>query len=216
MTDEPAPLTVLGASTPERVDAARNRATILRAARDLLTEAPGEVSMQDVARRAGVGVGTVYRRFSDRHGLLLAVLDEGEQAFQREFIQGPAPLGPGSAGTADPARRIQAFVHAHLDRTIADLDLRLALDPAGRGSGEPYRTWHLHLRTLCVALGPQRVPDADYWADLLLAALAPGLVRDQLDAGATSEALHAAVDVVVCRLVGDRCDPAAGSLPRMP
>lgn len=203
MTERPASVTLLGAAVPERADATRNRIAILRAARDLLSESPGEVSMQDVARRAGVGVGTVYRRFGDRRGLLLGVLDEGERGFQRKFLQGPAPLGPGRSGEVDPALRLRAFMHAQLDRTIEDLDLRLALVSGDRGPGEPYRTWHLHLRTLGTALGPHRVPDAHYWADLLLAALAPGLVSDQLEAGATPTALHAAVDVVVRRLLSE-------------
>lgn len=155
-------------------------------------------------------MGTVYRRFGDRHGLLLGVLDEGERAFQLDFLQGPGPLGPGTSGAVESEWRLQAWMHAQLDRTMADLDLRLALDPGDRGAGEPYRTWHRHLRTLCTAMGPTRVPDPCYWADLLLAALAPGLVSRQLDAGATPEALHGAVDVVMRRLLSD-ADPRASA-----
>lgn len=185
----------------ERADAARNRILILQAARQLLTDDPDGVSMQAVAARAGVGVGTVYRRFGDRQGLLLAVLDEGERDFQGAFMGGPAPLGPGPSGEVDPALRILAFVHTLLDRTIADLELRVALERNDSRAAEPYRTWHLHLRTLCRSVGDEQAPDPHYWADLLLAALSPGLVRDQLSAGATPEALHTAVDVVVRRLL---------------
>ncbi len=185
----------------ERADAARNRILILQAARGLLADGPDEVSMQEVAARAGVGVGTLYRRFGDRQGLLLAVLDEGEREFQGAFMAGPAPLGPGAGGRADPVQRIGAFVHTLLDRTIADLELRVALERSNSRAAEPYRTWHLHLRTLCRAVGDEQVPDPHYWADLLLAALSPGLVRDQLAAGATPEALHTSVDVVVRRLL---------------
>lgn len=201
VSGEPVPIPLGTPPRRERADAVRNRAAVVRAARAMLREHPGEVSMQDVADRAGVGVGTVYRRFGDRQGLLLAVLDEGEREFQRGFLRGPAPLGPGPSGDLDPALRIVAFVHELLDRTITDLEVRLALERSDSRADEPYRTWHLHLHTLCVGVGRQRVPDPDYWADLLLAALAPGLVRDQLAAGATAEALHTAVEAVVHRLL---------------
>jgi AcrR family transcriptional regulator len=63
-----------------RADARRNRDQILAAARDLLVEQGVGVPMEEVARRAGVGVGTLYRRFPDRLALLRAVsLDTVEQ-----------------------------------------------------------------------------------------------------------------------------------------
>lgn len=201
MPSRPEPIALGRSPRVERADAARNRLAILQAARGLLADSAGEVSMQRVADRAGVGVGTVYRRFGDRQGLLLAVLDEDEREFQRDFIQGPGPLGPGASGEVDPGLRISAFTHELLDRTITDLEVRLALVRSESREADPYRTWHLHLRTLCVALGRQRVPDPDYWADLLLVALAPGLVHDQLESGATPAALHDALDVVVRRLL---------------
>ena len=52
--------------------------------------------MAEVAAAAGVGVGTLYRRFGDRSGLAYALIDERERAFQSAFIEGPSPLGPGA------------------------------------------------------------------------------------------------------------------------
>lgn len=201
MPSEPQPVSLMGLSRGVRADAARNRAAILEAATSLMADDPDEVSMQAVARRAGVGVGTLYRRFGDRQGLLLAVLDEGERQFQQAFLSGPAPLGPGSGEPVDPAERIRAFIHALLDRTLANLELLLAVErQEGRRAG-PHAVWHLHLRALCSALGSARVPDPHYWADLLLAALAPSVVRDQLALGARPQALHDALDVVVARVL---------------
>jgi Bacterial regulatory proteins, tetR family len=55
------------------------------------------VTTDAVASAAGVGKGTLFRRFSDRSGVLRALMDERERAFQDSFIRGPAPLGPGAS-----------------------------------------------------------------------------------------------------------------------
>jgi len=69
---------VSGAQPPRllRADAERNRQRILAAAAELFTERGLEASLDDVARRAGVGVGTVYRRFPDKASLADALFDE--------------------------------------------------------------------------------------------------------------------------------------------
>ncbi|MEU7882334.1 TetR/AcrR family transcriptional regulator [Microbispora bryophytorum] len=56
-----------------RADARRNRDLIVAAAQELFLEQGVDVPLEDVARRAGVGVGTLYRRFPDRDALLRAV-----------------------------------------------------------------------------------------------------------------------------------------------
>ncbi len=59
--------------TPLRADARRNREQIIEAARDLFVRLGPEVPMEEIARAAGVGVGTLYRRFPDRDELIKAV-----------------------------------------------------------------------------------------------------------------------------------------------
>ena len=59
---------------PLRADAERNRRRILDAAAELFAERGLHVSLDEVAERAGVGVGTVYRRFADREALVDALL----------------------------------------------------------------------------------------------------------------------------------------------
>src|SRR5262249_36864724 len=90
----------------ERADAARNREALLDAARRLLRECgPGGLTMDAIASEAGVGKGTLFRRFGDRASLFHALIDDRERSFQDAFIRGPAPLGPGA-----PAReRLTAF-----------------------------------------------------------------------------------------------------------
>ncbi|MFF4241946.1 TetR/AcrR family transcriptional regulator [Actinomadura geliboluensis] len=59
-----------------RADARRNRDKILEAARDAVAERGADAPMELIARRAGVGVGTLYRRFPDRGGLLAALAEQ--------------------------------------------------------------------------------------------------------------------------------------------
>lgn len=61
---------------PLRADAARNRERILAAARAVFAEHGLDASMDDIADRAGVGVGTVYRRFASRDALVAALFDD--------------------------------------------------------------------------------------------------------------------------------------------
>lgn len=60
---------------PERSDVTRNRAAILDAARALVAE-PGELRLSAVAKRAGVGQGTLYRHFADRDELVRALYEQ--------------------------------------------------------------------------------------------------------------------------------------------
>src|SRR5436309_3103358 len=64
------------ASRPLRKDAARNRAALLEAARAVFAERGLDASMDDVAHRAGVGVGTAYRHFANKYELAGAILHE--------------------------------------------------------------------------------------------------------------------------------------------
>jgi AcrR family transcriptional regulator len=65
-----------GAPRPLRRDAERNRQRILRAAAEVFTSRGLQVSLDDVAQHAGVGVGTVYRRFADKDSLVEALFEE--------------------------------------------------------------------------------------------------------------------------------------------
>src|SRR5579875_2868085 len=82
----------------ERSDAAANRERILCAARRVLAEqGAAGLSMNTVAAAAGVGKGTIFRRFGDRDGLTEALLDTHTAELQDGFLSGPPPLGPGAA-----------------------------------------------------------------------------------------------------------------------
>ncbi|MEA2290941.1 MAG: hypothetical protein QOD55_2938 [Solirubrobacteraceae bacterium] len=153
----------------ERADAARNRRRILAAAAELVAERGIErVSMDDVAREACVGTGTLYRRFGDRAGLALALLDEHTRAFQDALIAGPPPIGPG----APAAERLRAFGDGYLEvlERHADL-LAVAWVPARRGRQGPDELYATHLAILLREAAP--TVDAEFTALALLATLAP-------------------------------------------
>src|SRR3954462_3976914 len=93
----PVDLPVLGSEPRERADAARNRQKVLEAAACLFArEGADRVSMEAIAAHAGVGKGTLFRRFGDRASLARAVIGEVERQLQESIIRGPAPLGPGA------------------------------------------------------------------------------------------------------------------------
>lgn len=132
----PTPLTVLPtASLPmvsgvetERADAARNRRRLLEAAQQLVAEVgAGQVTMEAVAAAARVGKGTVFRRFGDRVGLMVALLDLSERENQDAFMFGPAPLGPG----APPRERLIAFGEQRMCFAAEHRDVLLAAEACG-------------------------------------------------------------------------------------
>jgi AcrR family transcriptional regulator len=138
--------------------------------------------MDRLAAAAGVGKGTLFRRFGDRAGLFHALLDESERRLQEGFIRGPAPLGPGAA----ERERLVAFGDALLELTAERGELLLAAIPAearARYAGPVQQAYWSHLVVLLEALvGAERAP---YLADVLLGALAPELVLHQIRRGMT-------------------------------
>jgi AcrR family transcriptional regulator len=151
------PVVSWGAPPAERADAARNRRHLLAAAREMLAEqGPDKLTMDALAERAGLGKGTVFRRFGTRAGIFAALLDDDERAFQQEVLAGPPPLGPGAA----PADRLIAYGRARTSFLIAHRDIaRAALDgrePVPAGAQTPMS--QVHIRIL---LGQMDLGDAD-------------------------------------------------------
>ena len=164
------PVTQPGGDAQERADAARNRRKILDAAQALFAErGVDHVSMDDVARAACVGKGTLYRRFGDRASLALALLDEHERELQEAMLRGAPPLGPGA-----PAReRLHAFGKAYLDVLDTHHALLLEAERMPRFAMAPYVAYRTHLLVLLREADPGC--DADIAADVLLGALAATL-----------------------------------------
>jgi AcrR family transcriptional regulator len=161
----------------ERADAARNRRAILRATEELLADLPPEqISMEQIAAAAGVGKGTVFHRFGNRMGLMLALMQERALDLGEAVRSGPPPLGPG----APPRERLLAFLDAVVDVVARNKSLLAALghavtttpqppDQEPRGAHPVYQEWHTHLSTLIAEQRPEL--DAELLAHLLLSAL---------------------------------------------
>jgi AcrR family transcriptional regulator len=195
-------LPVLG-PTPERerADAARNRARILAAAELLFTrDGIACTSMDAIAAEAGVGKGTLFRRFGDRASLAFALLESSERAFQEAFIRGPAPLGP----DVPPRARLVAFGTALLAHIETHGDLLLAAyaaTPADRRFDVgPQAAYRAHVAHLLSEADPAL--DADYLADALLAVLGAEHVLHQLvGRGMTLERLADGWEALVTRVL---------------
>jgi len=164
----PLPIADLAQAPHERADAARNRQRILAAAAELVAERGIErVSMDDVARAAWVGTGTLYRRFGDRAGLALALLDDHTRAFQDALIAGPPPLGPG----VPAVDRLHAFGDGYLDLLERHADILAVAVPLHRGPSGPDQLNATHLAILLREAAPSVDPEFTAWA--LLATLHP-------------------------------------------
>ncbi|MFE5563423.1 TetR/AcrR family transcriptional regulator [Amycolatopsis japonica] len=163
-------LPIAGSGPVERADAARNRQKIVRAAAKLVAaKGIDGLALDDVAAEAGVGIGTVYRRFPDKGALAQALLDENEREFQEAFISGSPPLGPG----APAPQRLKAFLEAYVDRLETHGQLLLVAEtatPMARFVTGAYRLHHSHLVALISEIDPKT--DAHFRADALLAPLA--------------------------------------------
>jgi AcrR family transcriptional regulator len=167
---EPLELPIVGAPA-ERADAARNRERILCAAARLFADPAGcEVSMDSIAAAAGVGKGTIFRRFGDRAGLMRALLDETETMFQDAVIRGEPPLGPG----APAAERLAAFGRGRFDLLERHGVLIASAEAGERGdarlSSPVYLFYRAHIAMLVRECDPRL--DADYLTEALLAPLA--------------------------------------------
>jgi AcrR family transcriptional regulator len=153
----------------ERADAVRNRQHLLAVAREMLAEQGADkLTMDALAERAGLGKGTVFRRFGTRAGIFQAILDDAERAFQEQVLSGPPPLGPGAA----PLDRLTAYGRARVGFLIGHREIaRAALDgrqPIPAGSQTPISQIHIRMLLAQLDLG---AADLDILAVQLTAAL---------------------------------------------
>ena len=195
----PRALPISDEAPQERGDAARNRTLLLEAARRLITERGAEaVTTDDIAAAAGVGKGTLFRRFGSRAGLMIVLLDEDEKVQQHAFLFGPPPLGPG----APPLERLLAYGRARLKFVKAHQAL---LSDANR---DPQMRFNapatLHHRHVTVLLeDASTTGDLDAQAAALLALLDADYVHHQLtERGQTLKTLGDAWETLARKLCG--------------
>jgi AcrR family transcriptional regulator len=172
---------------PERADAAANRLRILQVAEQLFAERGVEnVNMAEIAGAAGVGKGTLYRRFANKAMLCLSLIDEQMAAFQNDRL---AEMRLMAAQGVPHMEQLAVFLEALVHFTdmhspiLSEVQRANLLPEADDNSSLPhfwqYMTVHGLLRT---AVTHNEIPadlDLDYLADALLAPLKADLFRFQ-------------------------------------
>ena len=198
-----APELTLGLPHPQRADAARNRRILLATAREMLAEQGADkITMDGLAERAGLGKGTVFRRFGTRAGIFQALLNDDEREFQERVLSGAPPLGPGAA----PLDRLIAYGQARIDFLTDHREIaRAALDgsqPVPAGSQTPMSRVHIRYLLQQMHLG---AAEPDVLALQLTAALDGPLLlylSDSADDPRVSERLRRGWDDLVRRVCG--------------
>ncbi|ROO86673.1 TetR family transcriptional regulator [Actinocorallia herbida] len=149
-----------------RADAERNRRAILSAAYRLIVEnGADQVSMNDIAAEAGVGKGTLFRRFTDREGLIAAVFEQLTQDWA------PGALARLDDRSVPPVPRILRFVAELYDRmTVPGRPLLRAMS-GGPGAERirHYVIWQRHMAEVVAEARPDlRAEDAEFVAHSIL------------------------------------------------
>ncbi|MDQ0945697.1 TetR/AcrR family transcriptional regulator [Streptomyces sp. V1I1] len=167
--------------------AVRNRLHLPTTAREMLAEQDADrLTMDALAERAGLGKGTVFRRFGTRAGIFQALLDDDERAFQEQVLSGPPPLGPGAA----PLDRLIAYGRARIGFLIGHREIaRAALDgsqPIPAGPETSLSRIHIRMLLGRIDLG---AADLDVLAVQLTAAL-DGPLLLHLSASDLTETAH--------------------------
>jgi AcrR family transcriptional regulator len=177
----------------ERSDALANRGRILEAAREVFAVKGMDAEVREIAERAGVGIGTLYRHFESREGLLAALVHEAEKDLLRRL--------KAVAKTREPRAALRATIHAGAE-FCEQFGALTEVMLAGRLAGD---------------LGAL---DADYHGfrddfmavltDLLQRGMRDGIFRTDLDAPVAIAALESMfVSGMLLALAAQRSYPAA-------
>ena len=178
----------MSATRPLRADAERNRARILAAAAEVFADRGLDVSLDDIAAHAGVGVGTVYRRFPDKDALIEALFEDkidravalADEALEIEdpwegfttFMRGMCRMQAGDRGfkdallARDRGRERVAGARERIAPRAMKLLARAQEAGAVRSDLGPF---DVPMLNLCVSLIADRTRDVapDYWERVL-------------------------------------------------
>jgi AcrR family transcriptional regulator len=162
-----------------RSDATRNREAILRATEELLAAHGAEhISLDRVAAAAGVGKGTLFRRFGSRTGLFQELLAERAAALALAIETPGSALGPGTP----PGDRLLAFLDELCELAERNLALFAAHERAcaeDKYRDPTYLRWHAHVTALVAEARPDGDGglDAEFAAHALLGSFDADLAR---------------------------------------
>ena len=159
-----------------RADAQRNRERIVEVAKEAFTRAGANASLDDIARQAGVGPGTLYRHFPTR-GMLL-------EAVYRTEVEKLAAAARTFSETLPPIEALRAWMLLFVDYIAAKQLIASALDTLAGGSAKVFESSYAQVWEAIQALVKRAVKSGDIrkdldpmdllWALIGLAKMAPG------------------------------------------
>jgi len=183
----------------ERADAAANRRLLLATAEQLFArDGVAQVTMADIAAAAGVGKGTLYRRFDNKAELALELMDDQTRAFQDEVL---AALRSFEERGAPYLERLDYFLDVLVRFTDQHLPLLCVVQSTGllNEEREQSRPYHWQVQTVSgllergiAARELRDTIDIPYTADALLSPLRADIFRFQRQArGFSTERMSA-------------------------
>jgi AcrR family transcriptional regulator len=181
-----------------RADARRNRDGLLEAAKAAFAEVGAEASLDEIARRAGVGIGTLYRHFPTRDAVVEAV-------YRRE-VQQLADAAPRLIESLPPAEALRAWMRLFIDYVAAKKVIAPALKSLVGGGSALYADSGARINGAMALLveraraGGDIRPDADS-ADLLRALVGFAYVNSAPDWEASARRL---IDLLIAGLRSQR------------
>jgi AcrR family transcriptional regulator len=128
-------------SRPLRADAARNADRILRAARETYASSGPDASLDDIARRAGVGSRTLYRRFPTKGELVRALLD-------KSIAEDIAPAIEQALADENPMNGLKTVMAAAMSLAARDYNILLAARSTGALNAQVYTPFYESLALL--------------------------------------------------------------------
>jgi AcrR family transcriptional regulator len=141
-----------------RADAQRNRERILEVAKQAFTRSGVDISLDDVARQAGIGAGTLYRHFPTRDALLEAVYRSGVEklaAAEREF-----------AAAMPPVEALRAWMRLFVDYMAAKQIIAPALNTIVGGPSKLFEATGMQIKGAINALVERAIKSGDIRPDL--------------------------------------------------
>jgi AcrR family transcriptional regulator len=146
------------ASRKPRADSLRNRERLIAAAKAAFTEAGADVALEEIARRAGVGIGTLYRHFPDRGALLAAV-------YRREVDQLSA-AAERLLAEQTPGAALEAWLHQLIDYMATKRVIAAALQASPGPGAEAYAAGGPAMFAALERLGRAAIASGDIRADI--------------------------------------------------
>ncbi|MFG1627752.1 TetR/AcrR family transcriptional regulator [Kribbella sp. NPDC049227] len=177
---------------PTRADAARNYDLLVTAAREAFTENGADTSLEEIARRAGVGIGTLYRRFPNRTALLEAVyVDEIQSVCDRAY---------GFAEELEPFEALAAWLRSFVGYAISKKSLAGELTVALGKDSEFFQTCKVNVRDAGQLLLDRAKASGEVRPELDLTDIMRLVGGINMSRDMEPEQAHRLLDIVLCGL----------------